>query len=190
MGEYAPDDQRDVHSNATAEWREAEAPQDAAGKPAAKPHTDAEQGEARMGYGNARDADGAMDRLVEFAHRQRGAAAGRRVGVEHDRVAGGNDVDDVAGQGRDRVGRGCHRTDDTERRELLKRDAVITAAPVRPQPLDTRHVTDDLKLLDLVIESANLRFLQLDAAPLFVVVLAKALDDFDDSAACLDTLPA
>ena len=61
MGEYAPDDQRDVHSNATAEWREAEAPQDAAGKPADKPQADAEQGEARMGYGNARDADGAME---------------------------------------------------------------------------------------------------------------------------------
>ena len=61
MGEYAPDDQRDVHSNESAEWREAEAPQDAAGKPAAKPQADAEQGEARMGYGNARDADGAME---------------------------------------------------------------------------------------------------------------------------------
>ena len=61
MGEYAPDDQRDVHSNATAEWREAEAPQDAAGKPATKPQADAEQGEARMGYGNARDANGAME---------------------------------------------------------------------------------------------------------------------------------
>ena len=61
MGEYAPDDQRDVHSNATAEWREAEAPRDGSAKPAAKPQTDAEQGEARMGYGNARDADGAME---------------------------------------------------------------------------------------------------------------------------------
>jgi hypothetical protein len=30
-------------------------------KPAAKPQADAEQGEARMGYGNARDADGAME---------------------------------------------------------------------------------------------------------------------------------
>ena len=57
MGEYAPEDQRDVHSNATAEWREAEAPQDGS----AKPHPDAEHGEARMGYGNARDADGAME---------------------------------------------------------------------------------------------------------------------------------
>ena len=61
MGEYAPDDQRDVHSNATAEWREAEAPQDGSAKPVAKPQADAEQGEARMGYGNARDADGAME---------------------------------------------------------------------------------------------------------------------------------
>ena len=61
MGEYAPDDQRDVHSNESAEWREAEASQDGSAKPAAKPQADAEQGEARMGYGNARDADGAME---------------------------------------------------------------------------------------------------------------------------------
>ena len=61
MGEYAPDDQRDVHSNESAEWREAEAPQDGSAKPADKPQADAEQGEARMGYGNARDADGAME---------------------------------------------------------------------------------------------------------------------------------
>ena len=61
MGEYAPDDQRDVHSKESAEWREAEAPQDGSAKPAAKPQADAEQGEARMGYGNARDADGAME---------------------------------------------------------------------------------------------------------------------------------
>ena len=61
MGEYAPDDQRDVHSNATAEWREAEASQDGSAKPTDKPQADAEQGEARMGYGNARDADGAME---------------------------------------------------------------------------------------------------------------------------------
>ena len=61
MGEYAPDDQRDVHSNESAKWREAEAPQDGSAKPAAKPQADAEEGEARMGYGNARDADGAME---------------------------------------------------------------------------------------------------------------------------------
>ena len=57
MGEYAPDDQRDVHSKESAEWREAEAPQDGS----AKPQADAGQDEARMGYGNARDADGAME---------------------------------------------------------------------------------------------------------------------------------
>ncbi|KNH00940.1 hypothetical protein J121_1566 [Qipengyuania citrea LAMA 915] len=61
MGEYAPDDQRDVHSKESAEWREAEAPQDGSAKPADKPQADAGQGEARMGYGNARDADGAME---------------------------------------------------------------------------------------------------------------------------------
>ena len=65
MGEYAPDDQRDVHTAKSADWREAEESQqqeqsqsnsresaDAPGTP---------QQQAQMGYGNARDADGQME---------------------------------------------------------------------------------------------------------------------------------
>ena len=140
--------------------------------------------------GDVLDADGTMDRLVKFAHRHRSAAAGRRVGVEHDRVAGGNNVDDVAGQGRDRVGRGRHRTDDAERCVFLERNAVVAAKPIGAQPLDPRHVADDLELFDLVIESADLRFLKLDSAPLLVVLLAQALDDLNDPMARLDALPS
>ena len=82
MGEYAPDDQRDVHSNATAEWREAEAPQDGSAKPADKPQADAEQGDARMGYGNARDADGAMEQ--DTAHSDSADASGTATAADGD----------------------------------------------------------------------------------------------------------
>jgi hypothetical protein len=78
MGEYAPDDQRDVHSKESAEWREAEAPQDGS----AKPQADAEQGEARMGYGNARDADGAMEQ--DTAHSDSADASGTATAADGD----------------------------------------------------------------------------------------------------------
>ncbi|KWV95050.1 hypothetical protein [Erythrobacter sp. AP23] len=53
MGEYAPDDQRDVHKAQAEDWREAEEQQDRSDAPQT-------EGEAQMGYGNARDAQGAM----------------------------------------------------------------------------------------------------------------------------------
>ncbi|MBO6768727.1 MAG: hypothetical protein JJ901_10570 [Erythrobacter sp.] len=54
MGEYAPDDQRDVHKAQAEDWREAEEQQDRSDAPQA-------ESEAQMGYGNARDAQGAME---------------------------------------------------------------------------------------------------------------------------------
>ncbi|MEX0342772.1 MAG: hypothetical protein AB3N06_09300 [Erythrobacter sp.] len=56
MGEYAPDDQRDVHESPAADWREAEGQQDSNDAPQACSET-----EAQMGYGNARDAQGVME---------------------------------------------------------------------------------------------------------------------------------
>lgn len=55
MGEYAPDDQRDVHSSETAEWRETEQQQQQQRQP--------EDGDtpANMGYGNAHDAAGVSE---------------------------------------------------------------------------------------------------------------------------------
>ena len=41
------------------------------------------------------------------------------------------------------------RPDHSERRILLERDPPVAAHRVRPQPLDSRHVLDDLQLLDL-----------------------------------------
>ena len=55
MGEYA-DDQRTVHNNADGEWQDKEA-KDAS----RKNKSPTNDGEAQMGYGNARDADGAME---------------------------------------------------------------------------------------------------------------------------------
>ena len=55
MGEYAPDDQRDVHSSETAEWRETEQQQQQQRQP--------QDGDtpANMGYGNAHDAAGVSE---------------------------------------------------------------------------------------------------------------------------------
>ena len=55
MGEYAHDDQRDVHSSETAEWRETEQQQQQQRQP--------QDGDApaSMGYGNAHDAAGVSE---------------------------------------------------------------------------------------------------------------------------------
>ena len=56
MGEYAPDDQRTVHNNADGEWQEKQA-ENASQKNQA-PKND---GEAQMGYGNARNENGTSE---------------------------------------------------------------------------------------------------------------------------------
>ena len=55
MGEYAPDDQRDVHRSETAEWRETEQQQ--------QQQRQSKDGDtpANMGYGNAHDAAGVSE---------------------------------------------------------------------------------------------------------------------------------
>ena len=121
------------------------------------------------------DAGFARDGLVVGAHRHGGAFRGGRMRVEDHRVAGGDDVDDVAAQRRDGMRGRRDRADDAEGRVLLQRDAVVAAAAVGMQPLDAGHELDDLQLLDLVIEPADLRLLQLDAAPLGGVRLRHGL---------------
>lgn len=68
MGEYAPDDQRDVHSSETAEWRETE-PQQQQRQP--------QNGDtpANMGYGNAHDAAGVSEQEKAQAEGSTGEAA-------------------------------------------------------------------------------------------------------------------
>ena len=69
MGEYAPDDQRDVHSSETAEWRETEQQQQQERQP--------QDGDtpANMGYGNAHDAAGVSEQQKAQAEGSTGEAA-------------------------------------------------------------------------------------------------------------------
>ena len=69
MGEYAPDDQRDVHSSDTAEWRETEQQQQQQRQP--------QDGDtpANMGYGNAHDAAGVSEQEKAQAEGSTGEAA-------------------------------------------------------------------------------------------------------------------
>ena len=72
MGEYAPDDQRDVHSSETAEWRETEQQQQQQRQP--------QDGDApaNMGYGNAHDAAGVSEQEKAQAEGSAGEAATNR----------------------------------------------------------------------------------------------------------------
>lgn len=56
MGEYAPDDQRTVHNNADGEWQDKEAKE-----AARKNQSPTNDGEAQMGYGNARNENGTSE---------------------------------------------------------------------------------------------------------------------------------
>ena len=77
---------------------------------------------------------------------------------------------------------------DAERRVFLQRDAVIAAAGVGSQPFHARHELDDLELLDLVIEPADLRLVEFEFAPRLGVCLGQRLDDLFDLAARGDAL--
>lgn len=72
MGEYAPDDQRDVHSSETAEWRETEQQQQQQRQP--------QDGDtpANMGYGNAHDAAGVSEQEKAQAEGSAGEPAADR----------------------------------------------------------------------------------------------------------------
>src|SRR5579862_774233 len=70
--------------------------------------------------------------------------------------------------------------DDAEWRVFLQRDAMITAATVRIEPLDTRDELDDFELLDFVVEAADFGFVQLDLAPRLGVGFGHGLDDLND----------
>lgn len=71
MGEYAPDDQRDVHSSETAEWRETEQQQE---------QRQPQDGDtpANMGYGNAHDAAGVSEKQKAQTEGAGGEAATNR----------------------------------------------------------------------------------------------------------------
>ena len=71
--------------------------------------------------------------------------------------------------------RGRDGAHDAKGRVFLQRDAVVAAAAIGMQPLDARHQLDDLQLLDLVVQPADLRFFQFDPAPLGGIGLGEGL---------------
>ncbi|OQB89538.1 MAG: hypothetical protein BWX84_02369 [Verrucomicrobia bacterium ADurb.Bin118] len=99
--------------------------------------------------------------------------------VEHDCVARRRHADDIARHRGDGMCAGRHRTDDAERREFLQRDAVVAAQAVRIQELDARNVALTFELINLVIQPANFRFLQLQPAPLLRFRPTSLFDQFD-----------
>jgi hypothetical protein len=126
------------------------------------------------------DAGFARDGLIVGANGQRRATRGGRMRVENHGVAGRHHVDDVAAERGNGMGRGRDRADDAKRRVFLQRDAVIAAAAVGPEPFDAGNVLDDLQLFDFVIEPADFRFLQFNAAPFGGIGLGQCLDNVDD----------
>ena len=57
---------------------------------------------------------------------------------------------------------------------------MVATAAIRMQPFHAGDKLDDFEFLDLVIESANLRFLQLDLPPLDRLRVSHRLADFND----------
>jgi hypothetical protein len=110
------------------------------------------------------------------------------VRVEDDRITGGDDVDDVAGEGGDGVRHRQDGRDDAEGGVLLEGDAVVAAAGVGVEPLDAGDELHDLELLDLVVEAADLGLGELELAPLGGVLGGEGLDDLDNLGAGGDAL--
>jgi hypothetical protein len=136
------------------------------------------------------DTDRGEDGLVVGADGEGGGAGAAGVGIEDDGVAGRHDVDDVAGEGGDRVGDRQDGRDDAVGRVLFEGDAVIAAARVGVQPFDAGHEFHDLELFDLVGEAADLRLVELEFAPRLGVAGDERLDDLHDLGATLDAFDA
>ena len=133
--------------------------------------------------GDVLDAGLAVDGFVIGAHGQGGAAGGAGVGVENDGVAGGGDVDDVAAEGGDGMGARGDGSDDAERGVFLEGDAMVAAAGIGAEPVHAGDELDDLELGDLVIEAADLGFVEFDLAPGFGILFGEGFDDLLDFAA-------
>src|SRR5690349_507766 len=86
------------------------------------------------------------------------------------------------------MGAGGDRTNNTEGRVFLERDAMVAATRVRAEPLDAGHEFEDSQLLDLVVKAANFSFFKFDAPPSLGVGVSHRFDDFDNFHASSDTL--
>ena len=108
------------------------------------------------------------------------------MGVEDDRVAGGDHVDDIAGEGGDRVGDGQDRADDAEGCVFLEGDAAIAAHGIRVEPLGAGDIFGDLEFGDLVIDAADFCFVHFEASPRLGIADGEAFHDFDHLRAACD----
>jgi hypothetical protein len=81
---------------------------------------------------------------------------------------------------------GRNRADDPEGGVLFQRNAMVAAAGIGMQPFNARNQLDDLELLDLVVQPADLCLLQLDPAPLGGIGFRQGLYDLNHLGPCGD----
>ncbi len=132
------------------------------------------------------DAQFAVNRFVKHLGRHGGALGGVRMRVEHHGIARRHHADNVAGQSGYRMRGRRDRANHPERRIFFQRDSVIAAHAARIEKLHAGQAAQARQLLDLVIEPANFRFFQFDAAPLGGVAVGERFDDVDDAFAARD----
>src|SRR3954453_4812699 len=108
--------------------------------------------------------------------------------VENHRVASRDNVYNVTAQGRNGMSAGSNCAYYTKWREFLERNSMVTAASQGSQPIHAWHELNNLQLLDLVIQPANLRFLELNAAPFFRILVGKSLNDLLNLSSCTHAL--
>src|SRR6266699_232137 len=78
------------------------------------------------------------------------------------------------------MGRRSYGANDSKRSIFFQRNPVIAAAAIGMQPFHAGDELDNLQLLDLVVEPANLRLGQFSTAPFGGIGVAHRLDDFDN----------
>ena len=132
----------------------------------------------------------AVDGLVVGPHGGGGALGRARMRVEHHRIAGGGNVDNVAAQGGNGMRAGGDAPHHAKRRVFFQGDAVVAAAGVGAQPVHAGHQLDQAQLGDLVIQPADLRFVIFQFAPRLGVLFRQRLDDLLDLAPGGDALLA
>src|SRR5439155_14904347 len=116
------------------------------------------------------------------------AFTGSRMRIEDNASPGGDNINDIPAQRRDRMRRWRDCADHPEGRVLFECNPVIAAAAIRMQPLDSGHQLNNFQLFNLMVEPANLRFFEFQASPLRGVGVANRLDEVDDFGASGDAL--
>ena len=136
------------------------------------------------------DAEVLGDRLVESPHAFRRDPLAAGVGIDDQRVAGGDHVDGVAGEGGERVGHGRDGPDDPEGCVFDHRQAMVATEHLAPHELHAGGAfAERLELLDLVLEASDLRLLHLHRSQLDALIDGNAADVLDDASAIFERPP-